>query len=67
MPCNLSKCEEFNLVLKKKEQANPRLTGKIKEAEFLVQHGVTFQRAGRVTEHIKRKPFEANNISASTC
>ena len=67
MPCNLSKCEEFNLVLKKKEQANPRPTGKIKQAEFLVLLGMTFQRtAGRVTEHIKRKLFEANNISAST-
>ena len=67
MSCNLSKCEEFNLVLKKKGLANPRLTGNIKEAEFLVEHGVTFQRTGRITEHIKRKLLEANNISASTC
>ena len=59
MPCNLSKCKE--LVLKKKGQANPSPIGNIKQAEFLVLRGVTFQRtAGRVTEHIKRKLFEAN-------
>ena len=59
MPCNLSKCKE--LVLKKKGQANPSPTASnIEKAEFLVLLGVTFQANGRFTEHIKRKPFEAN-------
>ena len=59
MPCNLSKCKE--LVLKKKGQANPSpIAGNIEQAEFLVLLGVTFQANGRFTEHIKRKPFEAN-------
>ena len=59
MPCNLSKCKE--LVLKKKGQANPSpIAGNIEQAEFLVLLGVNFQANGRFTEHIKRKPFEAN-------
>ena len=60
MPCNLSKCKE--LVLKKKGQANPSPIGNIEQAEFLVLLGVTFQGNGRFTEHIQRKPFEANNF-----
>ena len=47
--------------MKKKGQANPSpIAGNIKQAEFLVLLGVTFQANGRFTEHIKRKLFEAN-------
>ena len=50
MPCSLSKCKE--LVLKKKEQANPSPIGNVEQAEFLVLLGVTFQGNGGFTEQI---------------
>ena len=52
MPCNLCKCKELVLNTEK-GQANPSPTGNIKQAKFLVLLGVSFQRNGRFTEHIK--------------
>ena len=64
MPCNLSKRKE--LVLKKKWRANPTPTGNIKQAEFLVLLGVTFQHNGRFTEGIILNDDFSKRISDST-